>query len=162
MKSFSLKDINLIELLAKAKAESQLIFDKESTRKGRTLDDITVTNMYGLAAEQFLIEKCNFTDNPLPYQDVISPEGIDVEVKVTKVFNYIPNVLRRLKEKRKKYPSLYQPDWVFIYTNNRKTREYVFAGTYKWNGNTYVTKDWSLEIDREFLANYEGVNNCVG
>lgn len=162
MKSFSLKDINLIELLAKAKAESQLIFDKESTRKGRTLDDITVTNMYGLAAEQFLIEKCNFTDNPLPYQDVISPEGIDVEVKVTKVFNYIPNVLRRLKEKRKKYPSLYQPDWVFIYTNNRKTREYVFAGTYKWNGKTYVTKDWSLEIDREFLANYEGVNNCVG
>tara|TARA_B100000768_G_scaffold38070_1_gene36738 strand:+ start:2900 stop:3379 length:480 start_codon:yes stop_codon:yes gene_type:complete len=159
MRSFSLKDINLIELLAKAKAESQLIFDKESTRKGRTLNDITVTNMYGLAAEQFLIEKCNFTDNPLPYQDVISPEGIDVEVKVTKVFNYIPDVLRRLKEKRKKYPSLYQPDWVFIYTNNKKTREYVFAGTYKWNGNTYVTKDWSLEIDREFLANYGGANN---
>ena len=107
MRTFSLKDINLIELLAKAKVESQLIFDKESTRKGRTLNDITVTNMYGLAAEQFLIEKCNFTDNPLPYQDVISPEGIDVEVKVTKVFNYIPDVLRRLKEKRKKYPSLY-------------------------------------------------------
>ena len=152
MRTFSLKDINLIELLAKAKAESQLIFDKESTRKGRTLDDITVNSMYGLAAEQFLIEKCNFTDNPLPYQDVISPEGIDVEVKVTKVFNYIPDVLRRLKEKRKKYPSLYQPDWVFIYTNNKKTRDYTFAGTYKWNGNTYVTKDWSLEIDREFLS----------
>jgi hypothetical protein len=159
MRSFSLKDIDLIELLAKAKAESQLIFDKESTRKGRTIDDITVTNMYGLAAEQFLIEKCNFTDNPLPYQDVISPEGIDVEVKVTKVFNYIPNVLYRLKEKRKKYPSLYQPDWVIIYINDKKTRDYVFAGTYKWNGKTYVTKDWSLEIDREFLANYEGANN---
>ena len=159
MRTFSLKDINLIELLAKAKAESQLIFDKESTRKGRTLDDITVTSMYGLAAEQFLIEKCNFTDNPLPYQDVISPEGIDVEVKVTKVFNYIPDVLRRLKEKRKKYPSLYQPDWVIIYINDKKTRDYVFAGTYKWNGKTYVTKDWSLEIDREFLANYEGANN---
>jgi len=153
MRTFSLKDINLIELLAKAKVESQLIFDKESTRKGRTLNDITVTNMYGLAAEQFLIEKCNFTDNPLPYQDVISPEGIDVEVKVTKVFNYIPDVLRRLKEKRKKYPSLYQPDWVFIYTNNKKTRDYVFAGAYKWTGRTYVTKDWSLEIDREFLEN---------
>lgn len=41
----------------------------------------------------------------------------------------------------------------------KKTRDYVFAGTYKWNGKTYVTKDWSLEIDREFLANYEGVNN---
>lgn len=49
MRTFSLKDINLIELLAKAKAESQLIFDKESTRKGRTLDDITVNSMYGLA-----------------------------------------------------------------------------------------------------------------
>ena len=121
-----------------------------------------------LNAPKALSGVSNILDPRNTYKDVkqweekakkLAEQGIDVEVKVTKVFNYIPNVLYRLKEKRKKYPSLYQPDWVIIYINDKKTRDYVFAGTYKWNGKTYVTKDWSLEIDREFLANYEGANN---
>lgn len=156
MKSFNIKDLDQRALLSKTKIESQEIFNKPSTRKGRTLNDIIATNMYGISAEQYLIEKCEFTDNPAPYQDVISPEGIDVEVKVTKVSHYIPDVLRRLKEKRKKYPNLYQPDWVFIYINDKKSFDYKLAGTYLWVETRYLVKDWYEESDRKFLKEYEG------
>lgn len=154
MRAFNLKDIDIQKLKAKAEIESQKIFEDQYICKHRKLNDIKITSMYGLAAEQFLIEKCNFTNNPLPYQDVTSPEGIDVEVKVTKVSNYIPDVLHRLKTKRKKWPDFYYPEWVFIWTNDKKSFDYKFVNTYKWIDTKYVVKDWSLEIDREFLANY--------
>jgi hypothetical protein len=159
MKEFNRKDLNTEILANKAFDEARQIHRKSSTAQGRSLEEIFKVSVYGLAAEQFLIERCNFADNPDAYQDVISPEGIKVEVKVTKVGHYVPHVLGRLKDKRRKYPNLYQPDWVFIYINDMKSTEYKMAGTYMWNDNRYLVKDWYEELDREFLANYEGAKD---
>ena len=162
MKEFNRKDLNTEALVTKALEEARQIHSKPSTARDRSLEEIFKSSVYGLAAEQYLIEKCGFTDDDRKYKDVISPEGIPVEIKVTEGSYYIYDVLKRCKEAKKEEWRDY-PDWVFIYTNNRKSDCYVLDNSYKWNGKRFVPFDFeadiSLEEDREFLANYEGVNN---
>ena len=83
MMRFNIKDLNQKQLVEKSNKESDAIYSKESTRKGRTIEAIRMSNLYGLASEQFLIEKCGFNDDPRAYKDVISPQGHSVEIKTT-------------------------------------------------------------------------------
>ncbi len=81
-KSFSIQDLNQIQLHVSVKREAEYIFNGPYARNYRSLDKIIEDTIVGHAAEQHLIQTQNFTDNNDKYNDIISPEGHKVEVKV--------------------------------------------------------------------------------
>ena len=64
------------------KNEAQDIFNGPYARNNRTLDKIIEDTIVGHAAEQHLIQTQNFIKNPKNFNDVISPKGYEIEVKV--------------------------------------------------------------------------------
>ena len=107
------RDLNEKKLIAKRNAESDAIYAKPSTRNGRTLAEVRQSSLYGLAAEQFLIEKCGFNDDPREFKDVFSPSGVSIEVKVTSA----KNVGRKLSECDIEHQKPWRnfSDWLFIF-----------------------------------------------
>lgn len=160
MKEFYRKDLDGVVLSQKAYDESTEIYSKPSTARGRSLEEIFKVSLYGLSAEQYLIEKCGFKDDARKYKDVISPCGNPVEVKVTKGQYYVYHVLKRCCEDKLETWRNY-PDWIFIYTNNKVNDHYVLHNTYKWNGKRFSPCDWendrSLKEDTKFLENWENI-----
>lgn len=156
MKEFKRKDLNTKALANKVLEEARQIHSKPSTARKRSLEEIFKVSLYGLSAEQYLIEKCGFTDDNQKYKDVVSPEGIPVEIKVTQGQYYVYHVLQRCNEAKREAWRNY-PDWVFIYTNNKENDHYILENTYKWNGKRFSPSNWENEIslmdDAEFLDN---------
>jgi len=140
---FDKKDLDNEALYKRAKAEAKLIFDNPNTRKGRSLEKIIETVEYGHAAEWFLIEKVGYTDNPAMYQDVIDLDDDWVEVKVTKISQYIPSVLQRLNERRRSLDLWGKPAankaMIFVNDPNENTY-YKLGGYYEWDGFKFCEK----------------------
>lgn len=137
IESFDVKtDIDIVEWKSRAVAEATLIYNKPSTRRNRSLDDIIETCLYGHAPEQYLIEN-GFSDNPEMYKDLVNDKGQDIEIKVTKHINNIRYVLERCVEAKKQTWRNY-PDIVYIYINDRVSSVYNLNGIYKWNGNSFI------------------------
>ena len=135
MKFNAIVDVDRIALTERSFAEAKLIYGKESTRRGRFLEDIVETCMYGHAAELYLISQ-GFTDDPAPYRDVFDPEGNPVEVKVTEGEYYVPYVLERAnaaaREAWRKYPKL-----LYVFIGDKNTLDYHLHGIYLWNGEKF-------------------------
>jgi hypothetical protein len=129
---FNAMDLNQSALKERAEAEAQLIYNKPSTRRDRSLEEIVETVLYGHVAEQYLIEQ-GWSDDPRPYKDVVNPNGEPVEIKVTKGDYYVPYVLERANkaasESWRKYPQ-----WLYIFIGDRKSLDYRLEGIYLWNG----------------------------
>ena len=135
--SFSTDEIiNPDEWHKRAINEAKKIYNKESTRRGRTLEEIYKVCKYSHAAEQYLIET-GWTDDEREYKDLFDPYFDSVEIKVTEGEYYISYVLERCKEaklqKWRKYP-----DIVYIFINNKVDKEYHHEGVYVWNGDEFV------------------------
>lgn len=128
---FNVKDLDQDMLKSRALKEAKRIFQKKSTRKNRTLEEIHITAMYGHAAEIYLLNN-GFTDDDREFKDVISPEGEPVEVKVTEGEYYVPYVLKRCNEAFfepwRNYPKI-----LYIFINDKKTFDYKLYGIYEWN-----------------------------
>lgn len=140
---FDKKDLDNEALHERAKTEAQLIFENPNTRKGRKLETIIETVEYGHTAEWFLIEKCGYKDNPVMYHDVIDPDNQWVEVKVTKLPQYVPSVLTRLNEHRRNLDKWKKPaaNRAIIFTNDpAQDTVYKLAGYYEWNGYNFSEK----------------------
>ena len=134
---FNAADLDAPTLLSRAKEESEQIFAKESTRRGRTLQKIIETSMYGHAAELYLIEKCQFKDDPRKYKDLFDTEGNPVEVKVTEGDYYVPYVLdRATKAKSEAWRGF--PDILYVFIGDKITVDYSLYGIYKWCENQFV------------------------
>lgn len=134
---FNAADLNASTLLSRAKEEAEQIFAKESTRRGRTLQKIIETSMYGHAAELYLIEKCQFRDDPRKYKDLFDTEENSVEVKVTEGDYYVPYVLdRATKAKLETWRGF--PDILYVFIGNKVTADYSLHGIYKWSENKFV------------------------
>ena len=135
MNSFDLKDFTPADrtfLKARVDAEAEKIYASKQPTDKRTVKQIWDTNCYGQAAEVNLIRNHGFTDNPAPYQDVMWGD-IPVEVKVTKSARNITHVLERMNAKKRWKDD--NPNWVFVYTNDRTQpgTEYKLLGTYLWS-----------------------------
>ena len=120
---FNVMDLDQGPFVARAKAEAQLIYNKPSTRKGRTLEKIIQTVLIGHAPEYYLIQFKHFKDDPREYKDVIEPEGDPAEQKATSQPYYITNVLERANVQYDIEKKLY------IWVHN-KTLDYYLAGIY--------------------------------
>jgi hypothetical protein len=134
---FNAADLDTSVLLSRAKEESEQMFSKESTRRGRSLQKIIETALYGHAAELYLIEKCQFKDDPRKYKDLFDTEGNPVEVKVTEGDYYVPYVLdRATKAKSEEWRGF--PDILYVFIGDKITADYSLYGIYKWSENKFV------------------------
>ena len=135
---FKLEELNQEAIYQRAKAESLLIQSGTvASHRNRPLNELINTCTYGQAAEQFLIEKCGFTDDPRRYKDVYDTSGQSVEVKVTTKESNVYYVLKRLNE-------YYHDKWrnisdiVYVFINDRKNTTYTLEGIYRWNGQHFA------------------------
>ena len=129
-------DLDPVKLYNRAEAEAKLIYSKPSTRRGRSLENIIETVMYGHAAELYLIDHEGFKDDTREYKDVVDPGGNDVEVKVTEGKYYVSHVLDRCNaaamETWRKYP-----EKLYIFIGNKESCDYYLHGIYEWNGEKF-------------------------
>jgi len=90
--TFDVSDIqDKSEWKERAMTEAKAIHGKPSTARGRTLNEIYETCLYGHAPEQYLIET-GWIDDERPYKDLIDPQGDNVEIKVTEKMVFVPYV----------------------------------------------------------------------
>lgn len=125
----------------RAMLEAEQIFDKDSTRRGRSLQEIYEITKYGQAAEVYLMQYHNFVNDTRKYKDVIDPNNNSVEVKVTEGTYYVNYVLARCV-KAKLEPFRNYPSIVYIFIGNKVSQEYYLHGIYVWNGKSFVLKEY--------------------
>lgn len=163
---FDVRDLDQKTLYERAYSEAREIYTNAHQSKGRTLKELLINSMYGLAAEVYMIEKMCYYNNSERYQDIISPSGIKIEIKVTSALNFVPYVIARLNnDKGIAYRNL--PEWTFVFINDKKNYTYELEGTYRWNHDldTFEKKPWNFEDeqfiidrltgDKTFLENYQ-------
>ena len=134
---FNAAELNKEFYLNRAEVEATEIYSKDTTRHGRTFQNILETTLYGHAAEVYLIQECGYTDDDRKYKDVINTKGNSVEIKVTEGDYYVPFVLERA-EKAKLQTWRGFPDILYVFLGNKKTADYSLYGKYYWNEAKYV------------------------
>jgi len=135
--SFNIDDIkSKSEWSNRAMAEAKQIHSKKSTARGRTLNQIYEACLYGHAPEQYLLET-GWEDDERPYKDLLDPMLDPVEIKTTEHSGNIPYVLDRCKEAKLEVWRNY-PDIVYVFINDKKSKEYIHEGIYVWNGNKFT------------------------
>lgn len=134
--NFNVKNLDQKALHTRAYYEAVLIAANPNQAKGRSLEEIVATCMYGQAAELYMLTQ-GFTDDLRAYKDVVRPDGVPAEVKVTECEAYVPYVLKRCNsaamEKWRQYSKI-----LYIWINNKKSFEYTLYGIYEWNGEEFV------------------------
>jgi len=127
-------DRNRLEL--RAFTEAQRIFDKESTRRGRTLQEVREACLTGHAAELYLIDHCGFIDDPREYKDLFDTLKVPVEIKVTGNIKNVEKVLSKAavyaRDSWRNHPNIL---YIFIANMNG---DYKLHGIYNWNGKKFV------------------------
>ena len=99
MNKFTKDDIDLYIAEKTALLESKKIYKNPKSRYGRTLEKIYESALMGHIAEQYLIQKHNWKNDPNEYKDVFSPSGVSYDVKTTSYEKYIPSVIKGMKKK---------------------------------------------------------------
>ncbi len=136
---FNINELDPIRLADRIDHEANLIFGCEGSRRGRSLDEIGACCRVGLAAELYMIDFCGFKDDDSPYKDLIDPDGVSVEIKVTTKAEYVKYVLERLvKAKREKWRDISDVVYVFVADDG----VYELDGVYNW-----VDGCWIKEYD---------------
>lgn len=136
LKEFNVRDVDAKILKERAEAEAIEIHSKDSTRKDRTLEEITLATMYGHVAEVWLLQN-GFKDDIRKYKDLFEPDGTAIEVKVTQTDRYIPDVLNRCREAKLQTFRDY-PDRVYVYVNDRQSPIYKLHGPFNWSGSEFI------------------------
>ena len=133
MISFDSDYLNQDELYKRAVSETALIISgTTASHRNRSADEIILTCMRGQAAEQYLIEKWGFTDDPRRYKDLFNTNGESVEVKVTSKQSNVKYVIGRLNGYRKEaWRNI--SDIVYVFINDPANTIYYLEGVYKWN-----------------------------
>jgi len=104
-----------LELLEYSKDEVLRIMNSPRARNGRSDETIFRACKIGAVAEKYLCDNFGFVDNPKMYYDLISPDGLETEVKA-----YLPhnltgsNIIQNIIAK---YPYNKSKVWVFFEVN---------------------------------------------
>lgn len=130
--NFNAKNLDENFWVSRAKAEAILIYNKPSTRRNRSLKEIIETTLYGHAAEVYLIKNENFVDDLRDYKDLIDPQGVPTEIKVTENKTYVEYVLKRANEAKLEKWREY-PDKLMVFIGNKVTCDYYLYNIYNWD-----------------------------
>jgi hypothetical protein len=130
---FDSREIDQVLWEARAVRDADLIFAKDTTRRGRTWEQVYERCKQGQAAEAWLISQ-GFTDDPRDYHDLIDPQGNPVEVKVTKWDSRF--ILERYSEKLR-WKNSDWPTTVYVFYNYPPLTTYMLHGIFEWNGKRF-------------------------
>ena len=132
---------------------------------GRTREKVFSDCAQGRAAEIFLKQHFGYINNPKKWQDLISPLGLEIEIKTTKKSTNIPRIVVKCSNDRN--GGYLKSNYLFIFLVDSKSYHYDLIHTYEWNydlGQFVQMEKWdfandlkvkrSFEDDTEFLANY--------
>jgi hypothetical protein len=141
MINFNLNEINPIELHDRATNEAKKIATNTSFKmSGRTYEDLIRQTRKGHAAELYLIDILGWEDDERDYKDVIDPDGLPVEVKVTSKETNIPFMIERFTDIKVNQKWMEWPDHLIIFINPDDSNEYLYHGRYEWKKN-----EWRLQ-----------------
>ncbi len=141
MINFNLNELNPIELHDRATNEAKKIATNTSFKmSGRTYEDLIRQTRKGHAAELYLIDILGWTDDERDYKDVIDPDGLPVEIKVTSKEENIPFMLERFTDIKLNQEWMDWPDHLIIFINPDDSNEYSYHGRYEWK-----KKEWRLQ-----------------
>ena len=144
MIEFNREDYRTEAFEKRVKAEAKLIHGKESTRNGRELEEVENDVRVGHFAEWFLLQHEGWQDNEETFNDVIDPDGNWIEVKVTKIPQYVPSVVQRLNERHRTLIKWEKPTpdaaVIFINDHENDSPHYRLHSYYVWNGFNYTEK----------------------
>ena len=132
--TFDTKDLDQVLWELRAQTEAKLIFGKDTTCRGRTWEEVLSSCMQGQAAEIWLLSQ-GFTNDERDYHDVIHPDGMPIEVKVTKwdARYILERYAEKLKSKWGDWPTT-----VYVFYNDPGSSLYVFHGIFHWNGEKFI------------------------
>jgi len=138
MISFNINEINPIQLHDRALNEAKKIANNTSFKmSGRTFEDLIKQTRRGHAAEIYLIDILGWKDDERDYKDVIDPDGLPVEVKVTGKASNIPIMLERFTEIKQKQAWMDWPDHLIIFINAEDSIHYSYHCRYEWKENNW-------------------------
>jgi hypothetical protein len=99
-----------------AKDEILRIMKSPQARNGRSDETIFRACKIGAVAEKYLCDNFGFVNNPKMYYDLISPDGLETEVKAYLPHNLVgANVVKNIMAK---YPYNKSKAWIFFSVNN--------------------------------------------
>lgn len=143
---FIASDLDQQFLKNRAKKEAEGIYygGSPETIRGRSLMQIFVTCLYGQAAEVYLLQFENFTDDERKFKDVFDTNGESVEVKVTAAEWKVRSVLKRAIRAKTvdTWRNFSDILYIFIGEENTKDASYELYGIYHWNNET---KNFNLQ-----------------
>ena len=136
--AFNINEINPIQLHDRATEEAKKIATNTSFKmSGRTYEDLIRQCRRGHAAEIYLIDVLGWDDDEREYKDVIDPDGLPVEIKVTGHKGNIPSMLERFTDIKENQQWMDWPDHLIIFINPEDSNEYSYYGRYEWKNNQW-------------------------
>ena len=136
--AFNINEINPIQLHDRATEEAKKIATNTSFKmSGRTYEDLIRQCRRGHAAEIYLIDVLGWDDDEREYKDVIDPDGLPVEIKVTGHEGNIPSMLERFTDIKENQQWMDWPDHLIIFINPEDSNEYSYYGRYEWKNNQW-------------------------
>tara|TARA_B110000285_G_scaffold231620_1_gene300759 strand:+ start:1074 stop:1505 length:432 start_codon:yes stop_codon:yes gene_type:complete len=122
------------ELRDRAMTEAKKIHARPKSARGRSLKVIYETRLYGGIAEQYLLET-GWMDDEREYMDLIDPYMDFTEIKTTEHKGNIDSVLGRCEDAKRKLGSKFA-NIVYLFINDKKSKEFTHEGIYYWNPNS--------------------------
>ena len=150
MIEFNREDYRCDAFEERVKEEAQLIYDKPSTRHGRTLVQVQDTVRIGHFAEWFLLQHKGWADNPAMFMDIINEYKNELwtEVKVTDKKENVEYVIENANNMRDQLVEWGKPysRALVIFTNNHKKDSpiYKFHSYYELEEGILVKKEFTL------------------
>lgn len=134
--TFDSKDIDQALWEARTLTEATRIFNKESTRRGRTWEQVYEKCKQGQAPEVWLLMK-GYLDDSRDYHDVIRPDGEPIEVKTTDWESRY--TLDRYRDKLMSFSDKAElAKTVYVFNNRPGESLYTFHGIFTWNGECFI------------------------
>ena len=133
--TFSITDLD-IDKLEKHTLEEYVLFLGKSGDT-RSEEQIYNDTFNGLAAEHYMMDTYDYTNDDRKYKDLFSPCGTSVEIKTAASEEGLQNQVNSLKE-RKNYPKEWKfdnSDYVISFLRNGN--DYVCHALWEWNGDSY-------------------------
>ena len=133
---FTLDDIkDYPAYFKRAEEEATLCYNKASTRRGRSWIDVFKVFLMSHAAETYLMENFDYTDDTRLFKDLFNLDGESVEIKTTISEDYVDKVLENLVAAKKlKWRDI--SNIMYLWIVNKK--HYTFYGKYEWDGKEYI------------------------
>lgn len=134
--AFSVSDLDLDKLEKHTLLEYPMFLNNPKDR--RSDDQIYSDTFNGLAAEHYMMDNYDYSNDDRDYKDLFAPCGTSVEIKTATTEQGILNQIQALKE-RKNYPK----DWGFNISNYvvsflRNGNDYVCHSLWEWDGINFV------------------------